>query len=186
MQYDLDAIPPFLRGFVFWSLRIKSFLISIFALVMGLTFFVVVILRYGMEADLFAYEEWLLVICFWLYFLASAVGTFEKVHINADLLSYAIKDPRIAFVRSITVYLVELAILSVLIWWSVLMVLDELSFYPNLQATSALRIPMLVPRLAMLVGFAFMAFYTILHIYVEVKTRRAVGPIGPDSPPPIP
>ena len=185
MTYDLSQIPPALRGFVKWSLRIKSFLIAIFTLIMGLTFFAVVVVRYVFEGDLFAYEEWLLIICFWLYFLASAVGTFEKVHINADLLSHVITSPRLLFFRAIAVHVVELAILVVLAYWSVLMILDELSFYPFLQVTNALRIPFVIPRAAMFVGFGYMAFYTALFIYIEIKTHQIVDPPESEHPPEI-
>ena len=166
-------LPPALARFVGTALRIKNFIICVFALIMGVTFFAVVVLRYGLHADLFAYEEWLLIICFWLYFLASAVGTHEKVHINADLLSYVLTDPKAAWRRNLLVHAIELVVTSVLIYWSVQMILDELSFYPYLQSTNALRIPLVVPRAAMLVGFGFMAFYSILHIYVDLKTGPA-------------
>ncbi|WP_127113778.1 TRAP transporter small permease [Shimia sediminis] len=186
MDEVLENLPKGLAGFVKFALKIQVFLISIFTLIMGVTFFFVVVFRYGFRADLFAYEEWLLIICFWLYFLGSAVGTYEKVHINADLLTHIIENPKIAFYRTLLVHIIELGVTLVLLYWSVMMILDELSFYPNLQATNALRIPFILPRLAMPVGFAFMAFYTLLHIYVEIKTRHIVDPPISEKPPEIP
>lgn len=180
-----DRLPPKLSSFVRVLLKVEGAIISLFTLIMGLTFFVVVVLRYGLNADLFAYEEWLLVICFWLYLLASSVGTYHDVHVNADILSYAIKDQRLAWIRRLAVNLIEVVVTAVLIYWSILMVADELSFYPNLQASNALRIPLLVPRLAMPVGFGLMLFFSLLHLYVLVKLGPK-GELESDAGPEIP
>ena len=169
-----DRLPPKLASFVRLLLKVEGAIISLFTLIMGLTFFVVVVLRYGLNADLFAYEEWLLIICFWLYLLASSVGTYHDVHVNADILSYAIKNKRLAWIRRLVVNVIEIVVTAVLVYWSILMIADELSFYPALEATNALRIPLLVPRLAMPVGFGLMLFYSSLHLYVLLK----LGPEG--------
>ncbi len=141
---------------------------------MAFTFLFVVIFRYGFQADLFAYEEWLLIICFWLYFMASALGTYEDTHVNADLLDHVISDPRKKWIRALLVATIELIVSVAVIYWSILMIQDEIDSYPYWQSTIALKIPFIVPRLAVFVGFLFMAFYSALHIYVLLK----LGPAG--------
>ncbi|WP_208991103.1 TRAP transporter small permease subunit [Pseudovibrio sp. Tun.PSC04-5.I4] len=143
------------------------------------TFFLVVIFRYGFGSDLFAYEEWLLIICFWMYFAGSAMGTYDGTHVNADLLTYVIKDPRKAHIRSAIIGAIEFIIAMALVYWSLLMIIDEVGSYPRWRTTIALRIPFLVPRSAMLVGFATMAFYSLLHLIVLLKAGPKMAEDAP-------
>lgn len=163
-------LSPGLSKFVNRMITVKSWLLAIGCMIMAGTFFLVVIFRYGFGADLFAYEEWLLIICFWMYFAGSAVGTYDGSHVNADLLTYVITDPRKAHVRSAIIGAIEFIIAMALVYWSALMIFDEIGSYPRWRTTIALRIPFLVPRLAMLFGFATMAFYSLLHLIVLLKT----------------
>ncbi len=167
-----DHIPAGLRRPVRVMLAVKSAFVCVASLIMGFTFLCVVILRYGFEADLFAYEEWLLIICFWLYFMASALGTYENSHINADLLNYLTDNERLRWLRSIVVCIIELVVSLAAVYWAVLVIRDEFAAHPYWQATIALKIPFIVPRFAMLFGFGLMSFYSALRLYVLCKLRR--------------
>ncbi len=147
----------------------KRAFVCIANLIMAATFFCVVILRYGFQADLFAYNEWLLIICFWLFFMGGALGTYDGSHINADLLSFFTDNPRIIWIRKLVVTIIELVISIAVVYWAFLMIYDEIASYPHWQTTVALRIPFLVPRAGILLGFVFMASYTALHLYVLFK-----------------
>lgn len=163
-------LSPAMARFVQRMMAIKVWFLVIGCLIMAGTFFLVVVFRYGFDADLFAYEEWLLIICFWMYFAGSAVGTHDGSHVNADLLSFIITDPRKAHIRSVVVASIELIVVVALVYWSALMLIDEIDSYPRWRTTIALRIPFFVPRLAMFVGFGFMAFYSFLHLYALLKS----------------
>jgi TRAP-type C4-dicarboxylate transport system permease small subunit len=173
----VDHVPAWLRGPLRLMLRVKGMFVCAASLLMAFTFLFVVILRYGLNADLFAYEEWLLICCFWLYFMASALGTYENSHVNADLLDHVITDERWRWRRALLVTAIELIVSFAVIYWAVLMINDEIASYPYWQATIALKIPFLVPRFAVLVGFVFMAFYSALRLYVLIK----LGPQGSDA-----
>ena len=162
-------LPPRLDRLVDGMIAAKGVFLIIACLVMAFTFLFVVVLRYGFGADLFAYEEWLLIICFWLYFIGGAVGTFEQTHVSADLLSYVIKDRRLTKARLVFVNVIEFLVCLAVIYWAVLMLLDEIAAYPRWQTTIALQIPFVVPRVGILVGFAFMAFYSALHLSVLLR-----------------
>ena len=136
---------------------------------MFLTFGFVVIARYGFSADLFAYEEWLLIICFWMFFMASAMGTYDKSHVTADLLGFMITDVKKLWLRNVIVEIIELFVTICIVYWSYLMLSDEISYYPNWQTTIALKIPFLVPRFGIFFGFLLMAVYSALHLYVLLK-----------------
>ena len=168
----VEHAPASLRPLVRALLAVKGAFVCVASLIMAFTFFCVVILRYGFGADLFAYEEWLLVICFWLYFMASALGTYENSHVNADLLNYLTDNEKLRWARSVFVCAVELAVSLVAVYWAVLVILDELAARPYWQTTIALKIPFVVPRLAMLAGFSLMSLYSGLRLYVLIRLRR--------------
>lgn len=170
---DLDEhLPVGLRRPVRLMLAAKGAFVCAASLLMAFTFLFVVIMRYIFEADLFAYEEWLLISCFWLYFMASALGTYENSHVNADLLSYATNDERLLWLRSVVICVIELAVSLAAVYWAVLVIRDEFASYPYWQTTIALKIPFVVPRFALLFGFGLMSFYSALRLYVLMKLRR--------------
>lgn len=164
-----DRLPPRIGGIIRKTVRIKRTLCAIFALIIPLTFFFVVIFRYGLEKDLFAYEEWLLPIAFWLYFLGSAVGTYEGTQIRADILESFFKTARAIWFRKVTLAVIETFLAGVILFWALLMVFYEIDSYPYWQSTIALKIPYLVPRLGITIGVAFMLIYDFLHLYVLLK-----------------
>ncbi len=164
-----DQLPPRVGATVKQLLKIKSFFLILSTFILALTFFMVVVFRYILESDLFAYEEWLLPMCFWLFFLGSAVGTYDDTQIKADILEEWFKNPRAIWMRRVILTAIELFITIFLVYWAVLMLRDELASYPQWQTTIALRIPFFVPRLGIFVGLVFMALYSALHLYVLLK-----------------
>ena len=52
------------------------------------------------------------------------------------------------------------------------MIADEIAAYPGWKTTIALKIPFIVPRFGIFVGFVFMAFYSALSIFLMLR----VGP----------
>ncbi len=154
-------------------MKLMNFIIITSGLIMALSFFFVVVLRYGFGADLFAYEEWLMVIALWMFFLASAVATHNGAHITADMLGFMIKQPRLLYLRALLVGSLELIITLIIVYWGYLMIKESIQAYPNWQQTVALHIPFLVPRLGIFVGFCMMAIYSSLHLYVLICSRAS-------------
>ena len=171
---DLSTdLPAGLAKTVRILLRLQTIYVCFGCLAMALTFFFVVVFRYGFNADLFAYEEWLLILCFWLYFVAAGIGTWEGAHVNADLLDLMILDPLLRKRRSILITAIELLVTLALFYWSIVMMIDELGDYPRYQTTIALQIPFFVPRAAIFAGFGLMGFYSALRLYVFLKLPAA-------------
>ena len=181
MTQIIEHVPAAVRGPVRLLLAAKGVFVCAASLIMAATFFCVVILRYGFGADLFAYEEWLLIICFWLYFMASAIGTYENSHVSADLLSYLTDDERLRWMRAVLVCTIELLVSLAALYWAVLAIRDEIASYPYWQATIALKIPFLVPRLALIFGFGLMSFYSALRLYVLFRLRRVPETTAADT-----
>ena len=108
-------------------------------------------------------------ICCWMYFLGSALGTYYDTQINADLMANLTKNPFFLWFRKVSITLVELVITLVILYWGILMLGDELGMYPRWKTTIALKIPFIVPRIGIVVGLFFMAVYSALHLFVLVK-----------------
>jgi len=150
-------------------LSVMKSLIATAGCIMALTFFFVVILRYCFNADLFAYEEWLMVIAFWMIFLASAVATHDNSHITADILGFLLKNPKTIWMRDLLVKSIELLILLYLTYLGYVMITEDIAAYPMWQMSIALKIPFLVPRLGIAFSFFMMTIYTVFHLYLLVK-----------------
>jgi hypothetical protein len=108
-------------GLIRSLVKAMNAIIIVAGCIMALTFFFVVILRYGFSADLFAYEEWLMAIAFWMFFMASAVATYSNTHITADILGILLRDPRKIWLRGMIVTGAELVILVFLTYLGALM-----------------------------------------------------------------
>ncbi|MFT5657126.1 MAG: TRAP-type C4-dicarboxylate transport system permease small subunit [Gammaproteobacteria bacterium] len=169
-----SALPPGLRSIVRAMVKIKTVIVVVAIPILPITFFLVVLFRYVLESDLFAYEEWLLPICFWLYFLGGALGTYDDVHINADLLGAVSENPMFLWLRKMAITAIELFIVLFVVYWAYLMLGDEIASYPAWKTTIALKIPFFIPRLGIFVGFLFMAFYSALFLFLLWK-------VGPDE-----
>lgn len=165
----LDDLSGPVASLVKVLLRFQNFVIVAGSFIMALTFGFVVVARYIFNADLFAYEEWLLIICMWMFFMASAMGTYDKSHVNADLLGFVFHDPKKLWWRSVIIETIEFFVALCIVYWAWLMLRDEVAYYPNWQTTIALKIPFIVPRLGIFFGFVLMAFYSGLHLFVLIK-----------------
>lgn len=170
-----DHFPPLVSIPLKMVMKLMNIIIVFVGCLMSVTFFLVVIFRYGFNADLFAYEEWLMAACFWMFFMASAVATHNRLHVNADILGFMISDPVWTWRRAVVVEAIELLVAAFVTYWGFLMIQEAIAAYPNWQTTIALKIPFLVPRLGIFFGFLMMAVYNALHLYVMFK-------LGPDNP----
>lgn len=173
--------PKWLNKPLHGVMKLMNFIIIASGIIMALTFFFVVVLRYGFGADLFAYEEWLMIIAFWMFFLGSAVATHDRQHVNADIVGFMITHPRLLYYRALLVEILEMIITLFIVYWGYLMIEESILAYPNWQQTVALKIPFLLPRLGIFLGFVMMAVYTALHLYVLIRSHDAECFNFPDS-----
>lgn len=169
MRELADEMPDWMSPALKSMVKVKVVCLIASTFVLGITFFMVVVFRYVLKSDLFAYEEWLLPTCFWIYFLGSAVGTYEDSQIRADILASLIKNERLKLLRKLAVTVIEFVITIILVYWAVLMLIDEIAYYPNWQTTIALEIPFIVPRMGIAIGLLFMAIYSGLHVWVHSR-----------------
>ena len=166
-------------------LRIKEYFLAAASLVMAFVFFFVVILRYLFDADLFAYEEWVLMIAFWLYFMGAAMGSYQNTHIKADFLLSLIDNVRTKWIVINITLLIEVLIGAVMTYWGWLMLMEEVSAYPSWQTTTGLGLPFAIPKLGIFLGFVLMTFYTALHLYSGLRDGPSKEWEADEAPPHI-
>jgi TRAP-type C4-dicarboxylate transport system permease small subunit len=168
MTEVVDQLPGVAATLLRPTLKFMRLFVAAGGLLMASTFFAVVIVRYGFSGNLFAYEEWLLAISFWTFFLGAALAAEKKSHVNADILGVVLGRSKLAWWRGLAVYIIEFMIGAYIVYWCYLAVESEILAYPLWERTTALKIPAVFPRAAILTGFFFMtlfnAIYMILHI----------------------
>lgn len=135
--------------------------ISIVLIVMIIT----VVLRYIFKTDLYGAEEILLIAALWLYFMGGISGSMENSQIKADVFVFLVKNLLVKGIVNIITTLIEFVVLVFLC----VMTLKLLSInFDLMPTTSALKIPLVVSQLSIIVGFLFMALYTLGHLFEAV------------------
>ena len=137
-------------------------------------FCVVVLLRYVFDSDLFAYEEWVLVATFLLYFVGGALASHDDVHIKGDVIQEYIGSARTKSLYLGGVLLLEAAIAAALTYFALRMFTNEFARWPNIPATSVYAIPLAVPRFFIFAGLALMTLHTFLNGVRRVRAGLAM------------
>lgn len=146
--------------------RTIAFCCSIF---LASVFVLVVLMRYVFETDLFAYEEWVLVVAFLLYFVGGALASRNNTHIKADIVLEYIRTEHSRKIYSGIIFLIEALIAAVLTWFAAKMVINEFARWPNIPTTSVYKIPLAVPRFFIFAGLALMTLHTSLKGLQELR-----------------
>ena len=106
-------------------IQLEHAIIFVCSIIIAFTFCLVVLLRYGFQSDLFAYEEWILTIAFLLYFLGGAAATAGNAHIKADIVLELIRSEKSRNGFQCIVMVLETIIGAFLTWYAVLMVSER-------------------------------------------------------------
>lgn len=174
-----DELPKFIGVPMNWMLVVMKIIVTISGFLMAFTFGLVVVIRYGFGGDLFAYEEWLLAASIVGFFAGAVLASERQFHINADILSIVIKNPRMIWWRGFVVLLIELIVVLFIVYACYVSLLDDFSF-PRLRATPVLRIPFVSWRIAIMIAFGFMSMFSAAYLYVHI--RKGLGlPLKSDA-----
>lgn len=174
-----DELPRIIGVPMKWMLAVMKIIVTISGFLMALTFGLVVVIRYGFGGDLFAYEEWLLAASIIGFFAGAVLASERKMHINADILSIVIENPRLIWWRGFVVLLIELLVVLFIVYACYVSLADDFSF-PRLRATPVLRIPFVTWRISIMVAFGFMSMFSAAYLYVHI--RKGLGlPLKSDA-----
>ena len=121
------------------------------------------IMRYFLTKNWYGSDEIILMFAFWLYFMGAAYGSYENSHIKADIVASLAKNIRRKDLLSLLAQAVLVIVNFVLITWAIPYLTDAIVRMPS---TTALSIPLFIPRIAILLGLVLMEFY---HVYYLLK-----------------
>ena len=161
--------------------RLEKAIVFVSSLFLAAAFCLIVLLRYGLDADLFAYEEWVLTVAFLLYFFGGALSSHDDVHIKADIVQEYIASARTRTLYQGGILLLEAVIGVVLTYFALRMFLHEFVRWPNIPTTPVYKIPLAVPRFFILAGFALMTLHAFLNAFRYFRTGLAM-PRSPNPP----
>ena len=166
--------------------RLERAIVLVCSLFLASAFCVIVLLRYGFESDLFAYEEWVLTVAFLLYFVGGALSSHDDVHIKADIVQEYIRSPRSRALYQGCLLLLEAALGVVLTYFALRMFAHEFVRWPDIPTTPVYKIPLAVPRFFILAGFALMTLHAFLnglrHLRAGLRMPRGADPTTPEGP----
>ncbi|HRV98656.1 MAG TPA: TRAP transporter small permease subunit, partial [Aminobacteriaceae bacterium] len=76
------------RSSLVWKflLKLQKALLVLSSCFVVLIMCVAVLLRYVFKTDLFGIEEIVVIAAFWLYFIGSSYGVYDKSHVKADII----------------------------------------------------------------------------------------------------
>jgi TRAP-type C4-dicarboxylate transport system permease small subunit len=147
-------------------IKVQEILLVLTSLCIALSLNLVVILRYVFHADLFGFEEIVVMIAMWLYFLGGAYGSYEKSHIRAGLVTLICKNEsilkKVDFVQTIITTILFIIISYIAV--------DFLQF--SIMAgskTSLHQVPYAVGHASVTIGFILMAFYSFVYLIMDIK-----------------
>lgn len=123
------------------------------------------ICRYFLDADLKAYEEYLLPVAFWLYMMGGVYGSYEKSHITADILNIYLKEGKakdtVRFLKLLFTFILG----AIFTWWAFQYVLWGIQMGTK---TAVWRIPHVIGQGSIFVGLSLMSMYNLVYLYDDI------------------
>lgn len=153
-----------------WNFLLKSqrFIMFLTTVVMLSILGAVVVARYLLHADLYGYDELILVDSFWMYFIGASYAMSKEEHIKADILATVMSHKMLACSRVIAGILSTI-ISGIFIILSFQMVIRS---FKTWTVTSLWNIPYFIPQIAIFLSFLITTLY--LFIYTIRDYDRAV------------
>lgn len=122
--------------------------------------------------DLYANEEFILVLAFWLYMMGGAYGSSEQSHISADLVSEYARNHAAKRLVLLCVKAVEVFVLIVFCYWACLLMIWNIE---RGAVSIAWKIPVILPQSSILLGFVIMLAYAIRDLHRLIKGQIPGG-----------
>jgi TRAP-type C4-dicarboxylate transport system permease small subunit len=122
-----------------------------------------VLLRYVFHSDLFGIEEVVVIAAFWLYFIGSSYGVYERSHVKADIIPQLLSERHRAFL-SVVIRFIMAVLCIIFSWWAVDMVRYGIEWMPR---TTGLRIPIVISQSSILLGYVLMSIYSVVYFLEE-------------------
>ena len=155
-KFEASAFWKGLKAVVEWAMIICSVCCS--GVLIISTF-----MRYCMSKNWYGSDEIILIFAFWLYFMGAIYCSYEDSHIKADIVSSLVKNVRTKDAVALVAGVILVVINAVLIVCAFPYLMDGILRMPR---TTSLKIPLWIPRLAIMLSLILMEFY---HVYYLIK-----------------
>ena len=126
-----------------------------------------VVLRYVFKGNFYGSDEVIMLFAFWLYFMGAVYGSYENSHIKADLLNVYIKNMRKKDAVALLGQILTIVVNTIVLVWAIRYFGAEIA---KGGLSTALKIPLVIPKSAVFFGFLLMEFY---HVVYFIKNTLA-------------
>lgn len=130
----------------------------------------VVFFRYVFYADIYGYDEFLLVSAFWMYFFGATYSMYEGTHVKADIVGMLL-SPRSRFRLKIVADVIQIAVSVILTILAFNLVRRAAETW---QVSAVWNIPFLLYQLPIFLGFLMMTFYMILEMMKDIYNLKSI------------
>ncbi|MGC9372164.1 MAG: TRAP transporter small permease [Thermovirgaceae bacterium] len=156
-----------------WAFLVKTqeWLLTLTSIFVVLIMCVEVFLRYVIKSDLFGLEEIVVIAAFWLYFMGSSYGVYEKSHVKADIIPQMLKPAHQALL-SVIIRFTMAALCILYSVWAVDMVSYSIEWMPK---TTGLRIPIFISQSSILAGYILMSLYSVVYFFEDLFRFLEMG-----------
>lgn len=159
-----------IKGSFFWKALefFQKAVLILSSLFVALIMCTQVLMRYVFKSDLYGMEEIVIIVAFWLYFMGSSYGVYEKSHVRADIIPQLLSEkPR--RLLSLVVQATMTGLCLLFSWWGVDFVGYSLR---EMSRTPIWSIPFAVAQSSVLLGYLIMSFYSIVYLVEEFLQVR--------------
>src|SRR5699024_250556 len=120
-----------------------------------------VLFRYVLKINLVGYEEVIMTLVIWLYFIGSVHGSYERSHITVDLISEYVKSEKVKQAFQLFISIITAAFCLLFTYWGLEFFLWSLESGGKLTSTG---IPKVIPQSAVFFGFLLMSLHAIIQL----------------------
>lgn len=128
--------------------------------------------RYFFRIDVSGAEELLWMIGFWMFFIGASLGSKERSHISADVLTTMLKNQKAKMIVSVFRGIVTSGLSIYVAWLAIDLVLWSLNMNPR---SPTLRLPVAYSQAGIAVGCVLMALYSVFYTIRDLLTLRNLG-----------
>jgi TRAP-type C4-dicarboxylate transport system permease small subunit len=126
--------------------------------------------RYFFRVDVAGAEELLWMIGFWMFFLGASLGSQERSHISADVLTTMLKSHKARMLVSVFRGVVTSGLSIYVAMLAVDLVLWSMRMNPK---SPTLRLPVVYAQAGIAVGCVLMAFYSVFYTIRDFLLLRS-------------
>lgn len=146
--------------------KVQSYVLFIMGLGIAIIFAIEVIFRYVFKINLMGYEEVIIVMAFWLYFIGGAQGSYERIHVRADMLGNFIGNRKTVRAIDLVVSTINMMLLVIVSILSIFFIARSIDIGSK---SSIYRFPLTIGHMSVSVGYILMAFYSIVYYVQDIR-----------------